>query len=192
MRNGQRQRADGGRRLSRQDVAYAAELTVSCLISYAIITHILAPFVARSDNLLGGMWAVIATVFVFRDTRDQSVSAGLTRLVATCVSIALCFAYLIIWPFSPVGMAALIGIGALVLILIGHREDVVTAGITTAVVMVVAGLSPHNARVQPLLRLADTVVGIAVGLAGAWIGALMVPVQPSHNDPPVENHEIVP
>jgi hypothetical protein len=37
-------------------VAYAAELTVSCLISYAIVTRLLALFVARSDNLLGGMW----------------------------------------------------------------------------------------------------------------------------------------
>jgi uncharacterized membrane protein YgaE (UPF0421/DUF939 family) len=121
------------------------------------------------------MWAVVATVFVFRDTHGQSVAAGLARLVATCVSIALCFVYLMIWPFSPVGMAALIGIGALVLVLMGRPDDVVTAGITTAMVMVVAGLSPHNAWAQPLLRLVDTVVGIAVGLAGAWIGAVLVP-----------------
>jgi uncharacterized membrane protein YccC len=52
--------------------------------------------------------------------------------------------------------------------LIGRPEDVVTAGITTAVVTVVAALSPHNACEQPLLRVVDTVVGIAVGLGAAW------------------------
>jgi uncharacterized membrane protein YccC len=174
MQHTQRQ-SDGRRqRISREDVGYAVALTVSCLVSYAIITHILAPFVDASSNLLGGMWAVIATVFVFRDTRDQSASAGLSRLVATCVSFVLCFGYLLLWPYSPVGMAVLIGIGALVMMLLGRPDDIVTTGITTAVVMVVAGLSPHTAWEQPILRLVDTVVGIAVGLAGAWIGSLLV------------------
>jgi uncharacterized membrane protein YgaE (UPF0421/DUF939 family) len=154
-------------------VAYAAELTVTCLVCYAIITHILAPFVDPSSNLLGGMWAVVATVFVFRDTHDQSVSAGLSRLVATCVSFALCFGYQLIWPYSPVGMAALIGIGAIIMMLLGRRDDIVTTGITTAVVLVVAGISPQTAWEQPILRLVDTVVGIVVGLAGAWIGSLL-------------------
>jgi uncharacterized membrane protein YfcA len=67
-------------------------------------------------------------------------------------------------------MAALIGIGAIVLNLIGRSEDNITTGITTAVVMVVAGISPQYAWKQPILRLIDTLVGIGVGIAGAWIG----------------------
>jgi uncharacterized membrane protein YccC len=55
------------------------------------------------------------------------------------------------------------------LTLIGRREDVVTAGITTAVVMVVAGQSQGQAWLQPILRLIDTVIGVAVGLAAVWI-----------------------
>ena len=62
-------------------------------------------------------------------------------------------------------MAALIGVGTVVMMLLGRREDIVTTGITTAVVMVVAGMSPHDAWRQPLLRLLDTVIGIAVGIA---------------------------
>jgi ethanolamine transporter EutH len=37
--------------------------------------------------------------------------------------------------------------------------------------MVVAGMSPLNAWHQPLLRLIDTVVGIAVGVACKWIAS---------------------
>jgi uncharacterized membrane protein YgaE (UPF0421/DUF939 family) len=117
------------------------------------------------------MWAVVAAVFVFRETRLRTLSAGIARLVATCVSFALCLLYLSLFPFTPVGMAALIGIGTVIMALLGRRDDIVTAGITTAVVMVVAAMSPEDAWHQPLLRLADTVVGISVGVVCKWLGS---------------------
>jgi uncharacterized membrane protein YccC len=160
-------------KLSPGDVIYALEMAIACAISYWIITYGLAPFVDRASDFLGGMWAAVATVFVFRDTRANSVSAGLSRLLATCVSFALCLLYLLLFPFQPVGMAALIGIGTVVMMLLGRREDIVTTGITTAVVMVVAAMSPHDAWQQPLLRVVDTVVGIAVGIACRWIGSFL-------------------
>ena len=52
--------------------------------------------------------------------------------------------------------------------LLGRADDVVTTTITVAVVLVVAALSPQHAWEQPILRLFDTTVGIAVGLAFAW------------------------
>jgi hypothetical protein len=55
--------------------------------------------------------------------------------------------------------------------LLGRRDDIVTVGITTAVVMVVAAMSPVDAWQQPLLRLADTVVGIGVGVVCQWAGS---------------------
>ncbi len=70
-------------------------------------------------------------------------------------------------------MAALIAIGTVAMALLGRRDDIVTAGITTAVVMVVAAMSPADAFQQPLLRLADTLVGIAVGVACKWVGSFL-------------------
>jgi uncharacterized membrane protein YccC len=61
----------------------------------------------------------------------------------------------------------------LVMALLGRREEIVTVGITTAVVMVVAAMSPVDAWQQPLLRLADTMVGIAVGVACKWVGSFL-------------------
>ena len=46
--------------------------------------------------------------------------------------------------------------------------------LTTAVVMVVVAMSPHDAWQQPLLRVVDTVVGIAVGIACRWIGSFLL------------------
>jgi uncharacterized membrane protein YccC len=81
--------------------------------------------------------------------------------------------YLLLFPFTPVGMAALIALGTLVMALLGRRDDIVTVGITTVVVMVVAAMSPADAWQQPLLRLADTVVGIAIGVACKWAGSFL-------------------
>jgi uncharacterized membrane protein YccC len=86
------------------------------------------------------------------------------------VSFALCLAYLAFFPFTPWGLAILVGLSVLVTALIGRPGDEITAGITTTVVMVVAGLSPHEAWRQPVLRLADTAIGVAVGLVAAWLG----------------------
>src|SRR5258707_12908805 len=97
-------------------VTRGAILAISCAISYWLITHILANTysISRDDDLLGGMWAVVATIFVYRDSNAESVRSALSRMAATSVSFALCLIYLLIFPFHLWGMAALIGIGAIV------------------------------------------------------------------------------
>jgi uncharacterized membrane protein YccC len=146
-------------------------MALACLISYSITTYLLSPVVAPSDALLGGMWATIATVFVFRGTRVESLSAGISRLIATCVSFALCLAYLVVAPFHPVRLAALVGIGTVIMLYLGRRDDIGTTGITTVVVMVAAALSPQDAWHQPLLRLGDTLIGITVGVMCKWVAS---------------------
>jgi uncharacterized membrane protein YccC len=99
------------------------------------------------------MWATVATMFVFRPTRLEALSAGISRLSATGVSFALCLAYFLVLPFHPVGLAALLGLGTLIMMSLGRRDDIVTTGITTTVVMVVTAMGPqHEAWRQPLLR----------------------------------------
>jgi hypothetical protein len=153
-------------------IAHAAVLSIACLISYLIMTRMLGHthYLYRDDDLLGGMWAVAATVFVYHDRYTQSRGAAFSRMAATSISFVLCLAYLLIFPFHAWGMAMLIGIGAVIVTLIGQPSAGITTGITTAVIMVVAGISPHNAWLQPILRLLDTVVGVGVGLAAAWLG----------------------
>jgi uncharacterized membrane protein YccC len=160
-------------KLSAWDVVYSLNMAVTCLVTYWIITSLLSRFVDQASDFLGGMWALVAVIFVFRDTRAHALSAGIARLIATCVSFGLCLSYLLLFPFTPVGLATLLGIGTLAMALLGRRDDIVTTGITTTVVMVVAAMSPKTAWQQPLLRLFDTVVGIALGVLCKWIGSHM-------------------
>jgi uncharacterized membrane protein YccC len=66
-------------------------------------------------------------------------------------------------------LALLVGVSALTATVIGRPGDAITAAITTTVVLVVAAVSPHDAWEQPILRFADTAIGIAVGLGSAWL-----------------------
>lgn len=85
---------------------------------------------------------------------------------------------LVLFAFHPVGMAVLIGLGTLPLLLIGHLDEVATTDITTAVLMVVAALSPHDAWEQPILRVVDTGVGVAVGFGAASIAQRLGALSP--------------
>jgi ABC-type thiamin/hydroxymethylpyrimidine transport system permease subunit len=151
-------------------------LAIACLATYWLSTYVLSPIhpEPRADEMLGGLWAVIATVFVCRFSYDRSTTAAISRMAATSVSFVICLIYLIFLPFHAWALAVLIGVSALVATLIGRPGDAITAGITTAVVMVVAGVSPHDAWQQPILRFADTVIGVAIGVAAAWAGLRVI------------------
>ena len=90
-------------------------------------------------------------------------------MTSTAVSFVLCLVYLLMFPFHLWGLAALIGIGTMTMSLIGRSDDIVTTGITTTVVMVVAAISPRQAWIQPVLRMLDTIVGVSVGVVAAWL-----------------------
>jgi fusaric acid resistance family protein len=126
-------------------------LAVACLVTYWLATHLLSwvHSVGRDDDLLGGMWAALATIFVLRDSFGKSVAAAVSRMVATSVSFVLCLSYLAFLPFHAWALAVLVGASALAVMLLGRPGDAVTAGITTAVIMVVAAVSPQHACSSP-------------------------------------------
>jgi uncharacterized membrane protein YccC len=153
------------------DVVYSAAMALACLLSYLVMTELYrVAFEGRAD-LIGGLWAAVSTAFAFRDSRQDSLSAGVGRLIATFVSFALCLPYLWLFPANVPGMAILLMLGTLVIMQLDRRDDIITTAVTTIVVMVIALKSPVDAWQQPLLRLFDTVVGVAIGVAGKWIAS---------------------
>ncbi|HZC57617.1 MAG TPA: FUSC family protein [Xanthobacteraceae bacterium] len=141
-------------RLSTWDVAYAVDMALACLITYWIMAEVFSRFGHGAfSDLVGGLWAIVATVYVFRDTRAKSLSATIGRMIATGVSFALCLLCLLLFPFTPTGLATLLTCGTLIMMVLGRREEIGLTAVTTAVVMLVAAIDPHDAWRQPLLRL---------------------------------------
>jgi uncharacterized membrane protein YccC len=89
------------------------------------------------------------------------------------VSFVLCLIYLLLAPPTAIGMATILVVGTCVLQVLQRGDDAITMAITTCVVMVVAIMSPANAVAQPLLRLADTLAGMAVALGCSWAAGLL-------------------
>ena len=161
-------------RLSAWDIAYAVDMAIACLITYWIMAAVFSRFGhGASSDLIGGLWAMVATVYVFRDTRAKSLSASVGRVIATGVSFGLCLLYLLLLPFTPLGLAAVLVCGTLIMMALNRRDEIGLAAVTTAVVMLVAAIDPHDAWRQPLLRLMDTLIGIAVGVSCKWIASFV-------------------
>lgn len=154
----------------------SAVLAVACLATYLLVNKLMARVHSASadDDLLGSMWAVIATIFVNRSSYQQSRAAAVSRTAATLISFVYCLVYLAFLPFHTWALPVLVGVSALTATLIGRPGDAITAAITTAVVLVVAAVSPQGAWEQPILRFADTVIGVAVGVGSAWIDLTLI------------------
>jgi uncharacterized membrane protein YccC len=156
-------------------VVASTVLALGCLLSYWLVDSVRPNVYSASatDNALGGLWAVIATIVVTRTGYAESQKAAMGRLLATMVGFALCLIYLTFLPFHLWAFALLLGLSTLAAALLRRPDAAVTAAVTTAVVMISAQVSPDQAWRLPILRLADTVVGLIVGLAAArlltWI-----------------------
>ena len=116
--------------LSPWDVAHAVSLAITAFITYALTASITPLVMHRPAEPVGILWAVISAVFVFRDTREHSLSAGMSRLLATCISFALCQVYLLLFPANPLGMAILIAIGTLLFERMQDHSLLVPAALT--------------------------------------------------------------
>jgi uncharacterized membrane protein YccC len=161
-------------RLSTWDIAYALDMALACLITYWIMVTIHSRVgLGTSSEVVGTLWAIVSTVYVFRDTRAKSVSASVGRVIATVVSFALCFIYLLLFPFTTLGLVVVLSCGTLVMMVLGRRDEIGLTGVTTAVVMLVAAIDAQNAWQQPLLRLMDTLIGIAVGMTCKWVASFV-------------------
>jgi len=154
------------------DVVYSMATAVACAISYLVGAHVLGAADPHAP-LLGGIWTAISTAFVFRDSRAKSLVAGVSRVVATLASFVLCFVYLYSLPPNVVGMAILLMIGTFVMLLMDRRDDITVMAATTIVVLAVAMGTPERPWLQPVIRLADTLVGIGIGMACKWLASCM-------------------
>ena len=153
------------------DIVYSIAMALACLVSYVAMTELLNDVVEGRADLIGGMWAAVSTAFVFRDSRQHSWTAVAGRLIATSVSFALCLPYLWLLPPSVVGMALLLVAGTLAMVVLDRRDDIITTAVTTIVVMIVALQRPVDAWEQPLFRIFDTLVGVAIGAGAKWLSS---------------------
>ena len=156
--------------------AFSIALGISALASYWFVAHVANQIneVTPTGDTIGALWAAISTIFVFRHSYDESSSAAVSRMAGTLVSFVLCEIYLLLFSFHLWAIAVVIAIGAFVLAIAGRPQDTMPASLATVVVLVIASIDPHNAWQQPIMRLLDTVLGVAIGLAAVWVSVRLM------------------
>src|SRR5262249_4911252 len=167
----------GGMKLSKLsgwDVAYAIDMAIACLVTYWVMIFLLPRLVGWHSTSVGVLWAVISTVFVYKDTRTHSLYAGISRLIATFAGFALCLVYLSLLSALPIGMGVLIAFGVLLIFSMGVCAQTGLTAITIAIIMIIAANNPQEAWLQPLLRLVDTLIGISIGVACKWVASFVI------------------
>lgn len=77
-------------------------LAVACMVTYYLTIDLLSlvPAVGLENDKLGGMWAVVATIFVYRESLATSRRSAFSRLSATLIALGLCLVYLLLLPFT--------------------------------------------------------------------------------------------
>ena len=142
----------------RDPVAWAELTQLAKAVAAAVIAWLLA---VRVFGLAQPFLAPWSALLVVHATAYRTLSRGVQQVLATVVGVLLAF-----------GVGGLLGVGAstlalvlVVALLLGKakpwRDEGITAA-TTALVVLLTGYSDNGA--QLLERLADTGVGIAVGL----------------------------
>lgn len=174
---------------SRRDAVSSVVLGVAGGATYLLVAEAVGPALSetRTSAEIGAMWAVVSTIFVYRASLSEGLDDARARLAATAMSLVVCLAYLVVLPVTALGVGAVIALGSLLALALGRPQDAALTGITSTVVLVVADLGdPSSAWLQPLLRLLDTSVGIAVGLlaagAVAWSAGRTTRPQPAVPD----------
>lgn len=146
----------------RNAIRVAAQLALVTLASYVCGCYSTGFFHTASAGT-GGLWAVMSGNVVLQATRRQTWSSAWLQLLGTFVGSVVSAAYLMVLPYSELGMAACIF--ATVLICHASRipEHARLAALAVGVVMVVSSLHPTlHPIVNSVLRFSEACIGTAM------------------------------
>jgi uncharacterized membrane protein YccC len=159
----------GMAKMSRDTVRIAVQNAVVCLLAYLGGLHF-TRFFHGSESVMGALWSVISGFVVLQATRRQTLTSAGLRVLGTLIGAGTSAAYLSVLPFSPLGMAAVIGVTVLLCQCFGAPDHARLAAITVAVIMVVSRLNPAmNPVLNAALRFGESCIGAAVAVLAALV-----------------------
>jgi uncharacterized membrane protein YccC len=151
-------------KMSRDALRIAVQNALVCLLAYLGGLYFTQAF-HGSTSLMGALWSAISGIVVLQATRRDTLASAWLRVLGTLIGAGISAAYLSILPFSPLGMAAAIGVTMLLCQFLGVPDHARLAAITVAVIMVVSRLNPAmNPIINASLRFGESCIGAAVAV----------------------------
>jgi len=146
---------------------------VSCvgiLLAYLTGVHITGPL-HEASRWMGAMLACTSLVVVLQShSYKDSLRAGWMRVFGTFLGALVAYLYLIVLPFSIVGMLVSVFVLEMLCMLFGIYQNNRIATITLLIILLVSQQSPHvPPAMNCLLRFVESAVGVSVGVALLWV-----------------------
>ena len=119
---------------------------------------------------IGGLWAVISAIIVIQENGRETTKSALQRIIGSFIGAVLSGLYLFFFPFSIIGYALCMGVGALTCYLIRLPIHIHLTGVTISVVMIVSAVSQDiDPIMNSSLRFAESFLGSIVAILVAYI-----------------------
>lgn len=159
---------------------------IGVVMAYLIGTFVTGPFHQASSSM-GAMLACTSAVVVLQTPGlRESLRAGLLRVAGTALGALLAYAYLRLFAFSTLGMMLAVALLVVLSMLLGIPDNGRMATITLLAILLISQRSHAlPPGVNCLLRFVESALGVAVGVALAWLTSHLSPsAHPAANSCP--------
>ncbi len=149
---------------------------IGVVMAYLIGTFVTGPFHQASSSM-GAMLACTSAVVVLQTPGlRESLRAGLLRVAGTALGALLAYAYLRLFAFSTLGMMLAVALLVVLSMLLGIPDNGRMATITLLAILLISQRSHAlPPGVNCLLRFVESALGVAVGVALAWLTSHLSP-----------------
>lgn len=156
---------------ARKPFAIALQYATVSLLAYLIAFYTVGAVPGQGSlNGVGSMWAVISGIIVFQATWATTIGTASLRILGSFIGAVVSATFLSFFPFTAVGMAAMIGLTVLLCIGLGIPDHARLAAITVTVIMVFSTLNPDVPPViNAALRFCEVIIGSVVAVGVFWV-----------------------
>ncbi len=121
-------------------------------------------------SAIGGLWSVISGISVLQSTRVDTVQSAKFRIVGSLIGSIVSGIYLFYFPFTVIGYAVCIGIGAMVCQLLRLPKHIKLSGVTISVIMIVSTMRHElNPFLNAGLRFVESGIGAGVAVFVSYL-----------------------
>ena len=141
------------------DWRHGAQLAGAVVVAYACSAALRLP---------EGLWAVMSALIVLRPTASATADAGWDRLRGTLAGTGVAVASVAFLHVDRSAPLALLSVVLLIAFYGGFYPSMRSAPVSALIILSVSGNAEHSATQFALLRGAEIMLGLAVGLAISW------------------------
>lgn len=137
-------------------------------LSYLVGAYLTGHFHVES-RWMGSMLAVISAIVVLQEDVKTSIHQGGLRVFGTFIGAVIAYVYLLLFPFTLLGMIVTVFLLDILCMLLGIPDDGKMATITLVIILLISKMSPSiSPFVNGVLRFSEATVGALIGIALAW------------------------